>query len=316
MRQDVVAIRSINATDIPTPGPGSSSSLSAGVIAGVAVAAVLVVLIAGWLVYAFIKRKWPFRRLRKHPDAEPPKDTDNLSDKAELDAQLNERTEMESPFSGKEMPGCSPKQITPMGDLGELQGSPTPPPAAHEMLDPSVFQELPASPVPNEYFAGAKVSPPPRRQSGLRRQLSQDTDGKDSLPISPLPSPIPSPPPLSPGSASSPPIAAAAPASSSSSTTTAPAAPPGFQFAKPTPSPVTRAPSKPQQRPFQINLPHGSAPGSPVNPAQAPPVPSIAVHAPEGSEPPSEESTLQQTPVRMKWKPLDYSGDDYHSDRE
>lgn len=206
-----------------------------------------------------------------------------------MDAHLSERVEMPSPYGGKEMPGCSPKYIatTP---VGELQGSPTPPPAAHEMMDPSIFQELPASPVPNDYFAGVKGSRQPSRQSPLRRHLSTNKGDKDSLPVSPLPSPVPSPPP---------------PAATAES---------DLRYPKPTSSPVPRTPSKPQQRPFQLNLPHGSAPGSPVN-ANVRPVPSIAVHAPEVPEPPSENSTLQQTPIRMKWKPLDYSGEDYHRDR-
>ena len=222
------------------------------------------------------------------------------------------------------MPGELPDstaKFTPSTPLGELQGSPTPPPNAHEMMDPSMFQELPASPVPPDYFTGKGPRRPSRhssRQSPLRRELSPASNptsgGLDSLPISPLPSPIPSPPPQQPLSA---------PRSGYSST--APSPPPSasdIESSNNNPTPdnasysVPRTPSKPQQRPYQINLPHGSTPASPMTPRARlvpMPVPSIALH-----EPPSENSTLQQTPVRMKgkWKPLDYSGEGYSSDRD
>lgn len=309
--QEIVAIRSINSAATTDPTKSPSSSLGTGPIVGIAVGGIVLLVLAGLLAYAFAKRRWPFKHVRKaHAEAGASgRDSDNMSDKAEMDAHLSERVEMDSPHEGaKEMPGEMPGGMVkylPDTPLGELQGSPPPPPNAHELLDPGMFNELPASPVPADYFAGDKTLPRrPSRQSPLRRELSPETAtaGGDSLPISPLPSPIPSPP-AAPNRTISPTLPAAT----------------DLQFPKPTSSPVPRTPSKPQQRPFQINLPHGSAPTSPVASSRVPrQVPSIAVHAPELDEPPSENSTLQQTPVRMKqrWKPVDYSGEGYHSGGE
>jgi len=321
MGQDIVAIQSVNSAMTTDPTPAPASSLGTGAIVGIVVGAILLLILAGLLAYALAKRKWPFKHVRK-PGAKAGasrRDSDNMSDKAEMDAHLSERVEMESPYEGaKEMPGemAGNTELKYMPDtpLGELQGSPTPPPNAHELLDPSMYNELPASPVAPDYFAGTTVpSRRPSRQSPLRRELSPETvrSGQDSLPISPLPSPIPSPPPHPPNRT----LSVTPPAS-----TAAAAAATDLRFPKPTPTPVPRTPSKPQQRPFQINLPHGSTPASPVASMSRAPrrLPSIAVHAPELDEPPSENSTLQQTPARMKqmWKPADYSGEGYHSDGE
>lgn len=309
--QNIIAIPSIDGTANAMTAP--PSSLGTGAVVGIVVGGILLLVLGGLFAYAFAKRKWPFKHVRKPraEDGASGRDTDTMSDKAEMDAHLSERVEMESPYEGaKEMPGemagNTGLKYLPNTPPGELQGSPTPPPNAHEMLDPSMYNELPASPVPPNYFAGTTVpSPRPSRRSPLRRALSPETvnAGLDSVPISPLPSPVPTPPPP--------------PNRTSSATPPAPTDAAALHFANPTPTPVPRTPSKPQQRPFQLNLPHGSTPASPVASSGGPGrLPSIAVHAPEPDEPPSENSTLQQTPARMKqmWKPADYSGEGYHSD--
>lgn len=208
MGQDIVAIQSVNSATTTNPTPAPASSLGTGAIVGLVVGAILLLILAGLLAYALAKRKWPFKHVCK-PGAKAGasrRDSDNMSDKAEMDAHLSERVEMETPYEGaKEMPGemagNTGLKYMPDTPLGELQGSPTPPPNAHELLDPSMYNELPASPVTPDYFAGTTVpSRRPSRQSPLRQELSSETvrSGQDSLPISPLPSPIPSPPPHPP----------------------------------------------------------------------------------------------------------------------
>jgi hypothetical protein len=221
--QNIIAIPSIDGTANATTAP--PSSLGTGAVVGIVVGGILLLVLGGLFAYAFAKRKWPFKHVRKPraEDGASGRDTDTMSDKAEMDAHLSERVEMESSYEGaKEMPGemagNTGLKYLPNTPPGELQGSPTPPPNAHEMLDPSMYNELPASPVPPNYFAGTTVpSPRPSRRSPLRRALSPETvnAGLDSVPISPLPSPVPTPPPLCPAPHPSP---NSAPSSSTSRT--------------------------------------------------------------------------------------------------
>ncbi len=263
----------------------SSTGIGTGAIAGIAVGGALILALAAYFIFAFVKRRWPFQnRRRPHEGAEDlGKRRDSVTGKAEVDGHFTERVEMPSPYMMVgEMQGSQGK-IKPPYHVGELQGSPSPPPQfSHEMMDTSVYQELPGTPVTSDYFK-ATPSPGPFRQSPLRHKTSQSDSGADSLPMSPVPSPPPT------GRS--------------------------FQFASTGSSPVMRQGSKPQQRPFEVALPHGSTPTSPMSPSQ-PNIPTIAVHSPNSSGPTSAESTMERSSMGAKWRnnPANYSGDGYESD--
>ncbi|KAI9701830.1 MAG: hypothetical protein M1836_001174 [Candelina mexicana] len=288
-QQNIVAIRSLadspnNTSTTSNKSSGSSTGIGVGAIAGIAVGGAAILALAAYLIFAFLKRRWPFQNWRRpHEGAEDlGKHRDSITGKVEVDGHLTERVEMPSPYMMGEMQGSQGK-IVPPYLVGELQGSPSPPPhPSHEMMDTSVYQELPGTPVSSDYFKGTPLAGP-FRQSPLRHKTSQSDSGADSLPITP----IPSPPPV--GS--------------------------NLQFTSPAPSPVLRQGSKPQQRPFEVALPHGSTPTSPVGPSH-PNIPAIAVHSPVSSQPTSAESTMGRRPTGGKWRnnPANYSGDDYESD--
>lgn len=166
----------------------TSSSFSIGAIVGIVVVVVLLALVGIYLAFAYRKRTWPFHTVK--PPGVTELDSDavgyeadgrmlpgkyplgDMPHEAEADSTYNDsKVELDSQRvrPKNELPGGPIPGSRLAGSRTELHGSD----AALEMDGSGFYQELPADPVPTEYYG--------RASRGMPRENSMPTTRAASL---------------------------------------------------------------------------------------------------------------------------------------